>query len=365
MPKAGSTAIQYLLSNCLPSFQKRTLSYEEVSHSVGSSAAMHAILEDGWQADQLVNTYSPMVLRSGETILVSSENYSYFSARLLQGLPFKGLGVVREPAAWIQSMATQDILFSIPRNFQNFGQLFESGLVSTEAQLLNIISTYTTKYLSMLEDIKTWANCSSQFHIIPYSAGPEFIEGVIEEINHLGIHVEPKLKVPTIRTSPNFEITQLALSIYLSSRYEFECSRTKSHRISQLAMSIDPLLYGDKLIDISSSAAELIGEQLEIAHDSYQRILRFAGHVNMDSPLHTPKFRVFDERFSRALVSSIVRTSLGLIQAPQDFNATAYLDLNPELKDQKVQSRGDSRIAIRHFESNGFKESFPVIRRDK
>ena len=132
MPKAGSTAIQYLLSNCLPSFQKRTLSYEEVSHSVGSSAAMHAILEDGWQADQQVNTYSPMVLRSGETILVSSENYSYFSARLLQGLPFKGLGVVREPAAWIQSMATQDILFSNPRNFQNFGQLFESGLVSAE-----------------------------------------------------------------------------------------------------------------------------------------------------------------------------------------------------------------------------------------
>jgi hypothetical protein len=36
----------------------------------------------------------------------------------------------------------------------------------------------------MLEDIKTWANCSSQFHIIPYSAGPEFMEGVIEEINH-------------------------------------------------------------------------------------------------------------------------------------------------------------------------------------
>jgi len=172
------------------------------------------------------------------------------------------------------------------------------------------------------------------------------------------------LKVPTIRTSPKFEITQLALSIYLSSRYEFECSRTKSRRISLLAMSVDPLLYRDKLIDISSSAAELIGEQLELAHDSYQRILRFAGQANMDSPLHAPKFRVVDERFSRALVSSVVRTSLGLIQAPQDFDATAYVDQNPELKDQKVQSRGDSRIAIRHYESQGFKESFPVTRRD-
>ena len=217
----------------------------------------------------------------------------------------------------------------------------------------------------MLEDINTWAECSSQFHIIPHSAGPEFIEGVIEEINHLGIHVEPKLKVPTIRTSPKFEITQVALSMYLSSRYEFECSRTKARRLSQLAMGIDPLLYCDKIIDISSNTSELISEQLELAHDSYLRIMRSAGHVNMDSPLHAPKFRVIDEQFSRALVSSVVRTSLGLIQVPQDFDATAYLDLNPELKDQKMQSRDDSRSAIRHFESNGFKESFLVIRRDK
>jgi len=188
---------------------------------------------------------------------------------------------------------------------------------------------------------------------------------VTEEIAQLGIHVEPKLKVPTIRASPNFELTQVALSIYLSSRYEFECSRTKASRLSQLAIWLDPLLYRDKLIDISSTASELISEQLELAHDSYLRIMRSAGHVNMGSPLHAPKFRVIEEQFSRALVSSVVRTSLGLIQAPQDFDAAAYLDLNPELKVEKMQSRDDSRSAIRHFESVGFKESFPVVRRDK
>jgi hypothetical protein len=266
MPKTASTAIQYFLSQSLENYERRAFSFEDVSELVQSKLNLGKVFESNWEV-QPRNKYSPVAFRSGENLLISSENFSYFSAMPMQGLNLGGIAVIRNPAEWIPSMATQDLLLSIPSNFQDSAPCFSIGMVSPEYQLMVLMHSYTENYLKMLDNLRTWADLGDGMRIIPYSSSKTLFPTIAKELGTIGVNVNPNLKIPQIRVSYPFASAQLALSIYLSSRNEFARSRVSSCRLSRLAISVSPMLYQDHLCDVSGPGHEYIDEQLRRAHE--------------------------------------------------------------------------------------------------
>jgi hypothetical protein len=361
MPKAASTAIQYFLSHSLENYERRALSFEDVSELVQKKLNMENALERNWVA-QPPNNYSPMAFRSGDNLLISSENFSYFPATSLQGLNLWGMAVIRNPAEWIPSMASQDLLLSIPSNFQDTNSCFSSGMISPEDQLVALMYSYTENYLKMLDNLRTWADLGDGMRVIPYSSSKTLFPTIARELGRLGVNVDSNLRIPQIRVSYPFASAQLALSIYLSSRYEFARSRISSCRLSRLAISVNPLLYQDRLCDISETAHGYIVEQLQRAHESYLSFMNTAGYTDISASPKIPKLQVLDQAFSELLTSSVIRASLGYVQVPEGFDAEAYLALNPELSHIPTESGERQLFATEHYQSKGFLEARPVPR---
>jgi hypothetical protein len=321
---------------------------------------LHDRLDGNWSHKSLNNHYSPLALRSKDTLLVSSENYSYFGANSLRGLDFSGLAIVRDPVQWISSMAAQDLLFGIPHNLQDTDSLFQIGLVAPEEQLKALIRCYADKYVHMLDNLQTWSDLGPGLKIVPYSSSDELFLTITDELAKLGVVVDPKLKIPRLRVSYPFQSAQLGLSFYLSSRYEFSRSRMSSCRLSRLALSVDPLIYESHLEDVSSITHQYIGEQIQRARDSYTALLRTSGYNNQLPNSQVPRLQVISLKFSQSLASSIVRSSLGYAQIPEGFNPEAYLELNPELRNLALKSDDQSIFAIEHYQRKGFLEARPA-----
>ena len=361
MPKAASTAIQYFLTQSLENYERRAVSYEDVSELVQSKLNMEKVLESNWEVEPR-NNYSPVAFRSGENLLISSENFSYFTATALQGLNLRGIAVIRNPAEWIPSMATQDLLLSIPSNFRDTASCFSIGIVSPEDQLMALMYSYTENYLEMLGTLRTWADLGDGMRIIPYSNSKTLFPTIAKELGTLGVNVVSNLKIPQIRVSYPFFSAQLALSIYLSSRYEFARSRVSSCRLSRLAISVSPMLYQEHLCDVSGPGHEYIDEQLRRAHEGYLSFMNSAGYTEISASPKMPKLQVLDQAFSELLTSSVIRASLGYVQIPEGFDAEAYLALNPELSHIPKESGERQSFAKEHYQSKGFLEARPVPR---
>ena len=361
MPKAASTAIQYFLSQSLENYERRAVSFEDVSELVQSKLNIEKVFESNWEV-QPRNKYSPVAFRSGKNLLISSENFSYFSATSLQGASLGGIAVIRDPTEWIPSMAAQDLLLSIPSNFQDTASCFSIGMVSPEDQLMALMLSYTENYLEMLGTLRTWADLGDGMRIIPYSSSKTLFPTIAKELGTIGVNVNSNLTSPQIRVSYPFASAQLALSIYLSSRYEFARSRISSCRLSRLAISVNPLLYQDRLCDISETAHGNIVEQLQRAHESYLSFMNTAGYTDISASPKIPKLQVLDQAFSELLTSSVIRASLGYVQVPEGFDAEAYLALNPELSHIPTESGERQLFAKEHYQSKGFLEARPVPR---
>ena len=307
----------------------------------------------------LPNAYSPVMIRAGKFRLISSENYSYFDAGNLQSLKASGVAVIREPAAWVTSMATQDMLFSIPYNFNDDDNLFHLGLLSQEDQLVELIRCYSIKYCGFLERISSWHNVLPNFRLIPYSSNGGLFAEISDELSKNSVVFKRGIEVAQLRVSHDFKLTQIGLSIYLTARFLFRCSRTQSCRLLALALSLDKLLYENHYSDVSPSALEQIRVDLKVAHERYEDLLRVNGRHDDVVPLKIPKFQALEDDYARSLVDSLISAKLGFAQVPDGFEADLYLSLNPEI-DAEVENEDRVERAVNHYRRHGFSENRPV-----
>jgi hypothetical protein len=359
MPKAGSTAVQYFLTSSLGGFKQRDISFNDASQSVNSPADMERIL-NGLLDNQISSIgYAPVVIKAGKLLISSSENYSYFDAENLRDLKASGVAVIREPASWVTSMATQDLLFSIPRNFKDEDKHFLLGLASPEDQLVELIRSYSVKYCEILEKISSWSNTFSIFKLIPYSSKRGIIAEISDELVKKGVILSKRTEVNQIRVSHDFKLAQIGLSVYLTARFLFRCSRTQSCKLSSLALSLDKMIYENHFSEVSSSALQQIYIALQVAQERYEELLRLNGRLDDVVPLQLPKFQVLKDEYSRSLVDSLISAKLGYSQVPDGFDPELYLSLNPEI-DAGVEIEARAECAVDHYRRFGFLEARPV-----
>ncbi len=360
MPKAGSTAIQYYLSCSLENFEQRFLSFADVSKSVKSAAEMNAMLTEVSSRGVPPNRYSPVLIDTGTAKIISSENFSYFSAENLSGLQGSGVAVIREPAGWVTSMATQDLLFSISQNFSDDDKSFSFGLASPEEELVHLIKSYCDKYIRMLDNIDSWSKVINDFRLIPYSTDGRIFNAISEQFAAFDISCNKSIEVGQLRVSYDFRLAQIAFSIYLAARFKFKCSRTQSCMLTSIAIGLDKLIFSDYLSDISQSASEQIRESLGYAHERYAKLLLVNGKGTEIRPLQVQRFQVLEDTYSKMFIDSLISVKLGFSQVPGGFDADRYLSLNPE-----IDSNFDKSIrfdqAVNHYRRIGFKESRPVV----
>lgn len=359
MPKAGSTAIQYYLSRSFERYEQRYFSYDNAYTAVNSPVEMNEILKGLSADEQPPNSYSPRSIKVGKYCLVSSENLSYFNADKLQGLNASGIAVIREPAAWVTSMATQDLLLSIPHNFKDDEEHFKIGTATPEEQLIELIGSYSEKYIEILNNIDSWSNALTDFRLLPYSSDGGMIAEIADDLAKIGVICNKSIEVGQVRASYDFKLAQIGFSIYLAARFLFKCSRTQSCKLTSLALSIDALIYKDQFSDISPSVAEKIKERLNNAHERYAEIMHLNGNKNQIKPLQIAKLQVLGEAYSNSLVDTLISAKLGFSQVPDGFDAGSYLSLNPEI-DVSDATKNRFAIAINHYRRIGFKEARPV-----
>ena len=359
MPKAGSTAIQHFLSCSLGDFEQQHISFDDVSQFVRSQDGAKEVLQSLSDNGLEVNVHSPLVVKTGACVLISSENFSYFNAEHLEGLKASGIAVIREPGGWVTSMATQDLLISIPHNFKDDGKLFALGLVSQEDQLVELIRSYSVKYCEILGNISSWSEAIHDFRLIPYSQSSEMITEISDELAKCGVIISKSTEVIQLRASYDFNLAQIGLSVYLAARFLFKCSRTQSCKLLRLALSIDKLIYKDHLLDVSPSAMEQINRDLKLAYGAYETLMRLNGRHDDVVPLRFPKLQVLNDDYSRSLVDSLISAKLGLSQVPEGFDTERYLSLNPEIvAGVEIEERQESALA--HYRRYGYLEARPV-----
>jgi len=359
MPKAGSTSIQHFLNNSFGEFKPRGISFNDVSQSVNSPADMEKILNSLLDSQKTPTGYSPVVIRAGNLLICSSENYSYFDADNLRGLKASGVAVIREPTSWVTSMATQDLLFSIPRNFKDEGKHFLLGLASPEDQLVELIRSYSFRYCKMLDNLSSWSNTLSNFRSIPYSSKRGIIAEISDELVKKGVVLSKKTEVIQIRVSHDFKLAQIGLSVYLAARFLFQCSRTQSCKLLSLALSLDKTIYENHFSEVSSSALEQIYIDLLVAQERYEDLLRLIGRLDDVVPLQIPKFQVLKDEYSRSLADSLISAKLEYSQVPDGFDPELYLSLNPEIcVGAEIETRAE--CAANHYRRYGYLEARPV-----
>jgi len=274
-------------------------------------------------------------------------------------LKASGIAVIREPGGWVTSMATQDLLISIPHNFKDDGKLFALGLVSQEDQLVELIRSYSVKYCEILGNISSWSEAIHDFRLIPYSQSSEMITEISDELAKCGVIISKSTEVIQLRASYDFNLAQIGLSVYLAARFLFKCSRTQSCKLLRLALSIDKLIYKDHLLDVSPSAMEQINRDLKLAYGAYETLMRLNGRHDDVVPLRFPKLQVLNDDYSRSLVDSLISAKLGLSQVPEGFDTERYLSLNPEIvAGVEIEERQESALA--HYRRYGYLEARPV-----
>ena len=359
MPKAGSTAIQNFLSCSLEGFEQQCISFDDVSKLVRNIDEMKEIFK-GLPANGLsTNRYSPVVIQTRTSTLVSSENFSYFDAGHLEGLNASGIAVIREPGAWVTSMATQDLLFGIPHNLQDNDELFALGLASQEDQLIELIRRYSIKYSEILANISSWSKVLPGFRLIPHTTNGRMFAEISDELTELGVVLGKSAKDVQLRVSHDFKLAQIGFSLYLAARFLLGCSRTQSCRLTQLALSLDELIYKDHFSDVSTFASEQINRHLKFAHEGYEVLMRLNGRHDDVVPLRVPKLQVLEDDYSRSLVVSLISSKLGWAQVPYGFDAELYLGLNPEI-DAGVEIEDRQELAETHYRRYGYLEARPV-----
>jgi hypothetical protein len=320
---------------------------------------MNAVLNGLLDKEVPPNRYSPLVIKTESSRIVSSENFSYFNAENLQDLNAFGVAVIREPAAWVTSMATQDLLFGISHNFKDEDGHFGVGLTSSEEQLVHLIKSYCHKYINMIENIDSWSKVLINFRLIPYSTDGGIFDAISEQVGALGVHCKKSVAVGQLRISHDFELAQIAFAVYLTARYKFKCSRTQSCILSSIAVGLDKLVFSESLTDVSQSVNEQINDSLVYAHERYTQLMRANGKGMEIRPLQFRRFQVLEDTYSRALIDSLISVRLGFSQVPDDFDADQYLTLNPEI-DTDPASSNRAGHALNHYRRIGYKEARPV-----
>lgn len=359
MPKTGSTAIQSFLNDAITGFERRNLTFEDVENAVKGPYEFERLINE-MREDISGHSYSQAIFHSGEKTIISSENLCYFTGEQLKSLNPCGLAVLRNPIDWIPSMATQDILFSIPSNGKNEGDLFNHNLLSPEEQTICLYRTYSKKYIGILENIENWLSIGPAIELVPYESERGIFSALIESLNSFGVNVNTQAKISRLRISHDFATAQLGLSVYHVAYNNYGFSKNQSSELMRSALGVSKSLYMDQLTDISSGGFNQIKSFLMVAYQKYQSLLSANGYSNTSSKPEIPLVQVLDEKFSNDLSSSILFLAKGYSQVPKDFDAKLYLQLNPEVLDNYSDLGSADQTAAMHYQRYGFIEARPV-----
>jgi hypothetical protein len=359
MPKTGSTAIQSFLSDAITGFERRNLTFEDVENAVKGPYEFERLINE-MREDISGHSYSQAIFHSGEKTIISSENFSYFTGEQLKSFNPCGLAVLRNPIDWIPSMATQDILFSIPSNGANESELFNHNLLSPEAQTIFLYRTYTEKYIGILENLENWLSIAPAIELVSYESERGIFSAVIKSLNSFGVNVNTQAKISRLRISHDFTTAQLGLSVYHVAYNNYGFSRNQSSELMRSALGVSKSLYMDRLTDISSGGFNQIKSYLMVAYQKYQSLLSANGLSSASRKPEIPLVQVLDEKFSNDLSSSILFLAKGYSQVPKDFDAKLYLELNPEVLDECSDIGSAEQIAAMHYQRYGFIEARPV-----
>lgn len=359
MPKCGSTAIQLWLNSVLANYPLADWSYSDVEESVKNMDFAINAFSDRLNSPRPQNTYSPLVSRVDNRLVISSENYSYFPGLQTFNSRLSVLALIREPLGWMKSMMGQDLLFGIPSNPSIMSNLFNDKIEKSEDQLLSLFRFYRERYEGMLDNLSYWKNSCRVMRLVPYTKDQNLFRIVSDDLQSFGVTTDGYTWAPRLRLSYSFAHAQLAYGIQQCARYEFGLSNSEANELGQRALGVEESFLNSGLIPVTTEGRGLILAEVSGASEKYLQCLESFGTASPREDLGNLNLQTFDPKFLLSLSRLLIRTSIKRGVLPESFDAKSYLKLNPELEEEARRHGDVDEFARIHFESHGVFQNRP------